>query len=90
MRICHDGRSLTGIADHFAAVAATGPVSPIMVAYVPHDPEHPLKQYPSSLEFMAELTRQLRENATCPHAKVINSSSASSCPMSNADIFLPG
>ncbi|WP_448091069.1 dermonecrotic toxin domain-containing protein [Pseudomonas azerbaijanoccidentalis] len=39
--------------------SASGPV-PIM-AYVPHDPEHPLKQYPSSLEFMAELTRQLRD-----------------------------
>ncbi|MDF9905355.1 UNVERIFIED_ORG: hypothetical protein OKW15_003311 [Pseudomonas reinekei] len=34
-----------------------------LIAYVPHDPEHPLKEYPSSLEFMAELTRQLR-NAT--------------------------
>ncbi|MFD2884705.1 hypothetical protein ACFS4T_28200 [Pseudomonas lini] len=31
------------------------------MAYVPHDPEHPLKRYPSSLEFMAELTRQLRD-----------------------------
>lgn len=31
-----------------------------LIAYVPHDPEHPLKEYPSSLEFMAELTRQLR------------------------------
>jgi hypothetical protein len=33
-----------------------------VIAYVPHDPEHPLKQYPSSLELMAELTRQLRDN----------------------------
>jgi hypothetical protein len=32
-----------------------------VIAYVPHDPEHPLKQYPSSLEFMAELSRQLRD-----------------------------
>ncbi|VVQ05265.1 hypothetical protein PS938_02907 [Pseudomonas fluorescens] len=32
-----------------------------VIAYVPHDPQHPLKQYPSSLEFMAELTRQLRD-----------------------------
>ncbi|MGA3798235.1 dermonecrotic toxin domain-containing protein [Pseudomonas fluorescens] len=39
--------------------AATGPVP--LIAYVPHDPQHPLKQYPSSLEFMAELTRQLRD-----------------------------
>ena len=35
-----------------------------MIAYVPHDPEHPLKEYPSTLEFMKELTRQLRENNT--------------------------
>ncbi|WP_330207629.1 NEL-type E3 ubiquitin ligase domain-containing protein [Pseudomonas sp. AM14(2022)] len=32
-----------------------------VIAYVPHDPEHPLKQYPSALDFMAELTRQLRD-----------------------------
>jgi hypothetical protein len=38
--------------------ASSGPVP--LIAYVPHDPEHPLKQYSSSLEFMAELTRQLR------------------------------
>ncbi|UQS17798.1 DUF6543 domain-containing protein [Pseudomonas sp. HS6] len=33
-----------------------------MIAYVPHDPEHPLKEYASSLEFARELTRQLRAN----------------------------
>ena len=41
------------------ASTATGPVP--VIAYVPHDPQHPLKQYSSSLEFMAELTRQLRD-----------------------------
>ncbi|MGY3175202.1 hypothetical protein ACVWYU_004626 [Pseudomonas sp. TE12234] len=39
--------------------SASGPVP--LIAYVPHDPLHPLKQYPSSLDFMAELTRQLRD-----------------------------
>ncbi|MNS00148.1 E3 ubiquitin-protein ligase sspH1 [compost metagenome] len=34
-----------------------------VIAYVPHDPQHPLKQYPSLLEFMAELTRQLRDTS---------------------------
>ncbi|MBN3863338.1 hypothetical protein HCU66_13960 [Pseudomonas frederiksbergensis] len=37
-----------------------------MIAYVPHDPEHPLKEYPSTLQFMKELSRQLRENHTLP------------------------
>ncbi|NYH10129.1 NEL-type E3 ubiquitin ligase domain-containing protein [Pseudomonas moraviensis] len=37
-----------------------------MVAYVPHDPDHPLKEYPSTLAFMDELTRQLRTNKTSP------------------------
>lgn len=36
---------------------------PVM-AYVPHDPEHPLKLYPSTLDFMAELTRQLRDGTS--------------------------
>ncbi|PFN92032.1 hypothetical protein COJ85_26685, partial [Bacillus sp. AFS076308] len=31
-------------------------------AYVPQDPEHPLKEYPSTLALMKELTRQLRDN----------------------------
>ncbi|WP_095058645.1 dermonecrotic toxin domain-containing protein [Pseudomonas sp. Irchel s3f7] len=34
-----------------------------VIVYVPNDPEHPLKEYPSSLEFMAELTRQLRDTS---------------------------
>ncbi|ALI02043.1 MULTISPECIES: dermonecrotic toxin domain-containing protein [Pseudomonas] len=32
-----------------------------IIAYVPHDPEHPLKEYPSLVEFSRELTRQLRD-----------------------------
>ncbi|POF42857.1 hypothetical protein B0D71_08135 [Pseudomonas laurylsulfativorans] len=44
------------------ASSASGPVP--VIAYVPQDPLHPLKQYPSSLEFMAELTRQLRDDAS--------------------------
>ncbi|MFJ2282374.1 dermonecrotic toxin domain-containing protein [Pseudomonas sp. NPDC087803] len=55
--------TLTGIIliapDVFSA-QATVPV----IAYVPHDPEHPLKQYPSTLALMAELTRQLRDRST--------------------------
>jgi hypothetical protein len=51
---------LTGIVLISADLStATRPLP--VIAYVPHDPEHPLKQYPSSLEFLAELTRQLRD-----------------------------
>ncbi|TFY85544.1 hypothetical protein DYL59_25115 [Pseudomonas kairouanensis] len=32
-----------------------------LVAYVPDDPQHPLKEYASALAFKQELTRQLRE-----------------------------
>lgn len=35
-----------------------------VIAYIPHDPQHPLKQYPSPLEFMVELTRQLRDGSS--------------------------
>ena len=31
-----------------------------VIVYVPHDPEHPVKQYPSTAQFVAELTCQLR------------------------------
>ncbi|MFL1524776.1 NEL-type E3 ubiquitin ligase domain-containing protein [Pseudomonas sp. O230] len=31
-----------------------------IIAYVPHDPQHPLKQYSSSVAFAAELATQLR------------------------------
>lgn len=33
-----------------------------IVAYVPNDPEHPIKEYVSSTAFAAELTRQLRQS----------------------------
>ncbi|VVN17861.1 dermonecrotic toxin domain-containing protein [Pseudomonas fluorescens] len=45
------------IAPDLDTATRTAPV----IAYVPHDPEHPLKRYPSILDFMAELTRQLRD-----------------------------
>ncbi|MFJ2712113.1 dermonecrotic toxin domain-containing protein [Pseudomonas sp. NPDC087346] len=41
-------------------LTANSPVP--VIAYVPHDPEHPLKQYSSALQFMSELTRQLRDD----------------------------
>ncbi|UVK97768.1 dermonecrotic toxin domain-containing protein [Pseudomonas sp. B21-048] len=44
---------------------ATGPIP--VIAYVPNDPEHPLRQYASSLEFMSELTRQLRDGTSATH-----------------------
>ncbi|SEN14630.1 Leucine rich repeat-containing protein [Pseudomonas sp. ok272] len=37
-----------------------------MLAYVPNDPHHPLKHYPSSLDFVQELTRQLRDEPPAP------------------------
>lgn len=33
-----------------------------LIAYVPHDPDHPLKEYESPNAFMKELSHQLREN----------------------------
>ncbi len=33
-----------------------------LIAYVPHDPDHPLKEYESTDAFISELARQLREN----------------------------
>ena len=50
------------IAADTASTSDSGPVP--VIAYVPHDPLHPLKQYDSSLEFMAELTRQLRDGTS--------------------------
>ena len=52
--------ALTGIVVIATDLLTSGAPVPVIV-YIPHDPEHPLKQYPSSLEFMAELTRQLRD-----------------------------
>ncbi|AWM93777.1 hypothetical protein DJ564_24850 [Pseudomonas sp. 31-12] len=34
-----------------------------IIAYIPDDPEHPLKEYPNTLAFMTELTRKLRAPA---------------------------
>ena len=56
---------MTGIVMITPDVSTASRPVPVLV-YVPHDPEHPLKQYPSSLEFMAELTRQLRDGTNTP------------------------
>ncbi|MFJ3371286.1 dermonecrotic toxin domain-containing protein [Pseudomonas sp. NPDC086251] len=54
---------LTGVVLIAPDVFTAKAIVPV-IAYIPHDPEHPLKQYPSSLEFMAELTRQLRDTTS--------------------------
>jgi hypothetical protein len=36
-----------------------------LIVYVPHDPDHPLKEYNSLKAFKTELARQLREDALC-------------------------
>ncbi len=59
--------ALTGIVLITADVLTSNIPEPL-IAYVPNDPEHPLKEYPSSLEFMAELTRQLRDDPASPAA----------------------
>lgn len=41
-----------------------------MIAYVPHDPDHPLKEYASTLAFMDELTRQLRADKPLPSSGI--------------------
>lgn len=43
-----------------------------MLAYIPHDPEHPLKEYPSSLDFVKELTRQLRDKTPVSDSSRLN------------------
>lgn len=55
---------LTGIlliADDLDAFAATE-----VIAYIPHDPQSPLKQYESTQAFMHDLTRKLQLNAALP------------------------
>lgn len=37
-----------------------------VLAYIPHDPEHPLKEYPSATACMAQITRQLLANKVLP------------------------
>ncbi|MFJ2323463.1 dermonecrotic toxin domain-containing protein [Pseudomonas sp. NPDC087817] len=61
--LCHDvsmmAAPLTGILV-FAPDAYTPRHISRVVAYVPDDPEHPIKEYASSAAMEAELTRQLR------------------------------
>ncbi|NWC72911.1 hypothetical protein HX823_02340 [Pseudomonas sp. P7759] len=61
---CHDlqmmGAPLTGILLLSPNLETTRSVSRL-VAYVPDDPQHPLKEYVSPLAFKQELTRQLRD-----------------------------
>lgn len=56
--------SLTGVVLFTAVKESRG--TDKLIAYVPHDPEHPLKEYASGLAFLQELTRQLRDNKTIP------------------------
>jgi Leucine-rich repeat (LRR) protein len=61
--LCHDvtlmSAPLTGIVV-FAADLDQVQKTARVVAYVPDDPEHPIKEYASALEMVIELTRQLR------------------------------
>ncbi|MDT3315012.1 hypothetical protein QZR14_26965 [Pseudomonas sp. rhizo66] len=61
--LCHDMgmlcAPLTGIVV-FAPDLYTSRDPARVVAYVPDDPEHPFKEYASTYELIAELTRQLR------------------------------
>ncbi|VVN84231.1 dermonecrotic toxin domain-containing protein [Pseudomonas fluorescens] len=52
---------LTGILLLMPAVSNSRGIQRL-IAYVPHDPDHPLKEYDSTEAFMNELTRQLRED----------------------------
>lgn len=54
--------SLTGIVI-FATSLERARTATRIIAYIPDDPEHPLKEYPNTLAFMAELTRKLRSPA---------------------------
>ena len=53
---------LTGIVLITADLEQSHELMPV-IAYVPQDPQHPLKEYPSTVAFMDELTRQLRDDA---------------------------
>ncbi|MDL5593024.1 hypothetical protein QS468_09945 [Bacillus subtilis] len=61
--LCHDlsmmSSKLTGIV-LFAPDLQQARTPVRVVAYVPDDPEHPIKEYASTAEMMRELTRQLR------------------------------
>ncbi|WP_458724959.1 dermonecrotic toxin domain-containing protein [Pseudomonas mandelii] len=54
--------SLTGIVV-FAPSLERARKGTRIIAYIPDDPEHPLKEYPNTLAFMTELTRKLRAPA---------------------------
>ncbi|MCS3419317.1 hypothetical protein M2399_004354 [Pseudomonas sp. BIGb0450] len=53
--------ALSGIVLFCATPGTETPVGRVIV-YVPEDPEHPLKEYPSPIAFVQELTRQLRDS----------------------------
>ncbi|MGF6089471.1 dermonecrotic toxin domain-containing protein [Pseudomonas sp. 18173] len=61
---CHDltmmSATLTGIV-LFAPDLERARRTVRVVAYIPDDPRHPIKEYPSTLEFMQTLTGQLRD-----------------------------
>ncbi|MBB3243171.1 hypothetical protein FHW68_004738 [Pseudomonas sp. Tn43] len=63
--------ALTGIVVIAPDVLTATTATPL-IAYVPHDPEHPLKEYSSGLAFMTELTRQLRDGSTTETAAADN------------------
>lgn len=56
---------LTGILLIAADLDRVSSVSKL-IAYIPHDPESPVKEYDSSLAFMRDLTRKLQANAPIP------------------------
>lgn len=56
---------LTGILIIAADLERMSSVSKVIV-YIPHDPESPVKEYGSTVEFMRDLTRKLQTNAPMP------------------------
>lgn len=62
--LCHDltmmSATLTGIVLFAPDLEQNREVR--VVAYIPDDPEHPIKEYTSSVELIKELTRQLRSS----------------------------
>jgi hypothetical protein len=63
------GTTLTGILIFGAVSQQITEPHPIVV-YVPHDPEHPMKEYASWPDFVRELSRQLFENATASSSQM--------------------
>ena len=62
--LCHElsilSTPLTGVLLFSRQLEQTRDTAQIVV-YVPDDPEHPIKQYPSTSDFVRELARQLRD-----------------------------